>query len=200
MAYYLRQDKKKKGLYLQMYESFWDKEKKQPRSRNIESFGYVSELISDEIPDPVSYYQKYVAEKNREHAASVADETRPRVFATQLEKNIGYFLVDSLLSELNVKETVDILALQKRFQFNLYDILPPRSAPVSDHSDPPAVFPLPDTHTAPAQMREAFPEDSKPSQLLPYAPDPAKSPSIQRQAPAHRPPAKDSPLPHSYQY
>lgn len=28
MAYYLRQDKKKKGLYLQMYESFWDKEKK----------------------------------------------------------------------------------------------------------------------------------------------------------------------------
>ena len=123
MAYYLRQDKKKKGLYLQMYESFWDKEKKQPRSRNIESFGYVSELISDEIPDPVSYYQKYVAEKNREHAASVAGETRPRVFATQLEKNIGYFLVDSLLSELNVKETVDILALQKRFQFNLYDMI-----------------------------------------------------------------------------
>ena len=123
MAYYLRQDKKKKGLYLQMYESFWDKEKKQPRSRNIESFGYVSELISDEIPDPVSYYQKYDAEKNREHAASVADETRPRVFATQLEKNIGYFLVDSLLSELNVKETVDILALQKRFQFNLYDMI-----------------------------------------------------------------------------
>ena len=123
MAYYLRQDKKKKGLYLQMYESFWDKEKKQPRSRNIESFGYVSELISDEIPDPGSYYQKYVAEKNREHAAAVADETRPRVFATQLEKNIGYFLVDSLLSELNVKETVDILALQKRFQFNLYDMI-----------------------------------------------------------------------------
>lgn len=61
--------------------------------------------------------------KNREHAASVADETRPRVFATQLEKNIGYFLVDSLLSELNVKETVDILALQKRFQFNLYDMI-----------------------------------------------------------------------------
>ena len=52
MAYYLRQDKKKKGLYLQMYESFWDKEKKQPRSRNMESFGYVSDLISDEIPDP----------------------------------------------------------------------------------------------------------------------------------------------------
>ena len=71
MAYYLRQDKKKKGTYLQMYESYWDKEKKQPRSRNIESFGYVSNLISNEIPDPVSYYQKYVEKKNREHADSV---------------------------------------------------------------------------------------------------------------------------------
>lgn len=123
MAYYLRQDKKKKGLYLQMYESFWDKEKKQPRSRNMESFGYVSDLISDEIPDPVSYYKKYVAEKNRELAASVADETRPRAFTAQLEKNIGYFLISSLLSELNVKETVDILASQKRFQFDLYDMI-----------------------------------------------------------------------------
>ncbi|MGN0267325.1 MAG: IS1634 family transposase [Lachnospiraceae bacterium] len=123
MAYFLRQDKKKKGIYLQMYETYWDKEKKQPRSRNIESFGYVSDLISDEIPDPVSYYKEYVERKDRERAASLADETRPRAFATQIEKNIGYFLVYSLLSELNVKDTVDILASQKRFQFNLYDMI-----------------------------------------------------------------------------
>ena len=31
MAYFLRKEKKKKGTYLQMYESFWDKDKKQPR-------------------------------------------------------------------------------------------------------------------------------------------------------------------------
>lgn len=123
MAYYLRQDKKKKGTYLQMYESYWDKEKKQPRSRNVESFGYVEELISDEIPDPVSHYKEYVKMKNQELAASVADETRPRAFATQIEKNIGFFLVASLLSELNVKETIDILASQKRFQFDLYDMI-----------------------------------------------------------------------------
>ena len=33
MAYYLRKENKKKGTYLQMYESHWDKEKKQPRSK-----------------------------------------------------------------------------------------------------------------------------------------------------------------------
>ncbi len=123
MAYYLRQDKKKKGIYLQMYETYWDKEKKQPSSKNVESFGYVSELVSDEIPDPITFYKEYVKKKNNERAASVADETRPRAFAAQLEKNIGFFLVSSLLSELNVKETIDILASQKRFQFNLYDMI-----------------------------------------------------------------------------
>ena len=93
MAYYLRQDKKKKGTYLQMYESYWDKEKKQPRSRNIESFGYISNLISNEIPAPVSYYQKYVEKTNREHVDSVADQTCPRAFTAQLKKTSDTFLL-----------------------------------------------------------------------------------------------------------
>ncbi|MCQ4772772.1 hypothetical protein NE634_03155 [Lacrimispora saccharolytica] len=98
MAYYLRQDKKKKGIYLQMYEAYWNKEKKQPRSRSVESFGYVSDLISDGIPDPISYYKEYVEKKNQERAVSTADETRPRAFTSQLKKNIGYFLVSALLA------------------------------------------------------------------------------------------------------
>lgn len=123
MAYYLRQEKKKKGVYLQMYESFWDKEKKQPRSKSVEAFGYVHDLISDEIEDPVAYYKDYVEKKNAERAALIAEETRPRAFRTPIEKNIGYFLASSLLTELGVKETIDILASQKRFQFSLYDMI-----------------------------------------------------------------------------
>ena len=41
MAYFLRQEKKKKGLYLQMYDSYWDKEMKQSRTKNVMAFGYV---------------------------------------------------------------------------------------------------------------------------------------------------------------
>ena len=80
MAYYLRKENKKKGTYLQMYESHWDKEKKQPRSKSVMAFGYVHELISDEIPDPVAYYTDFVAEKNKERAAAFTEETRPRAF------------------------------------------------------------------------------------------------------------------------
>lgn len=123
MAYFLRQEKKKKGTYLQMYDSFWDKEKKESRTKSVMAFGYVEELISDGLPDPVAYYKDFVAKKNEERAASLAEESRPRAFSSIIEKNVGHFLLHSLMAELNVKETIDILASQMRFQFSVYDML-----------------------------------------------------------------------------
>ena len=123
MAYFLRQEKKKKGTYLQMYDSYWDKEKKESRTKSVMAFGYVEDLISDDIADPVAYYLEYVKQKNEERAASLAEETRPRAFRSPVEKNIGHFLIHSLLDELNVKETIDILASQMRFQFSIYDMM-----------------------------------------------------------------------------
>ena len=123
MAYFLRQEKKKKGVYLQMYETRWDKDKKQPRSKSIETFGYVNELISDDIPDPVAYYKQYVKVREEERLAQYAEETRPRAFQKPMEINAGHFLVHSLLTELGVKETIDILASQMRFQFSIYEMI-----------------------------------------------------------------------------
>ena len=123
MSYYLRKDKKKRGIYLQMYDRYWDKEKKQARSKSIQAFGYMEDLISDEMPDPVAYYEEYVRRKNEERAASIAEETRPRAFASPVEYNLGHFLLHSLLEELGVQKTIDILASQMRFQFSIYDML-----------------------------------------------------------------------------
>src|SRR5699024_7201480 len=119
MAYYLRKEKKKKGIYLQMYESHWDKEKKQPRSNSVMAFGYVQDLISDEIPDPVAYYTDFVAKKNADRAAALAEKTRPRAFTAPVEYNLGHFLLHTLLEELNVRNVIDILAAQMRFQFSV---------------------------------------------------------------------------------
>ena len=123
MAYFLRQEKKKKGTYLQMYDSYWDKEKKESRTKSVMAFGYVEDLVSDEIPDPVAYYKDFVTKKNEERAAFLAEESRPRAFSSIVEKNIGHFLLHSLMTELNVKETIDILASRMRFQFSVYDML-----------------------------------------------------------------------------
>ena len=123
MAYYLRKDKKKNGLYLQIYENAWVKELKQPRSKCISSIGYVSDLVSDEIPDPVSYYTEVVNQMNIQRASQLNDETRPRAFKKSVEKNVGYYLLSSLIDELDVKETIDILASPKKYQFSLYDMI-----------------------------------------------------------------------------
>lgn len=123
MAYFLRQENKKKGLYLQMYDSYWDKNLKQSRTKNVMAFGYVDELISDQIPDPVAYYKAYVKKKEEERLAFLAEETRPRAFDAPTEMYAGHFLVHTLLTELNVKETIDILASQMRFQFSVYELI-----------------------------------------------------------------------------
>lgn len=96
---------------------------KQPRSTNVESIGYIEELISDEIPDPVADYKKYVDKMNEERAALFADETRPRVFVSPMERYAGHFLLHSLMDELDVKETIDILASRRNFQFSIYQML-----------------------------------------------------------------------------
>lgn len=56
-----------------MYETHWDKDKKQPRSKSIETFGYVNELISDDIPDSIAYYKQYVKKREEERLAQYAE-------------------------------------------------------------------------------------------------------------------------------
>ena len=123
MAYYLRQSKKSGRNYLQMYESYWDKEKKQPRSKYIQAFGYVDELICDEIPDPVSFFKEYVAKENKKVSDLVAQEKRPRAFNTPVEFYLGHFLIKTVLEELNVKPTIELLASHTKFRFNMYDLI-----------------------------------------------------------------------------
>jgi len=123
MAYFLRKDKRKNGIYLQMYENYWNKELKQARSRCICSFGFADDLVSEDIPDPVAYYTEVVRQKEAERKALLHDTTRPRAFGDCIEKNIGYFLLDSLITELGVKETIDILAGACQFQFSIYDMI-----------------------------------------------------------------------------
>ena len=123
MGYFLRQDKKKKGVYLQMYETYWNNEIKQARTRCIESYGYVEELKSNEIPDPVSHFKAIVRKREEERRAMRKEEARPRAFCENREKNIGYFLLVALMRTLEVEGTIDLLASVRQFQFSIYDML-----------------------------------------------------------------------------
>ena len=123
MGYFLRQDKKKKGIYLQMYETYWDSRLKQARTRCIKSFGYVSELITEDIPDPVAHFKQQVREEELKRRKALEEETKPRAFDEPVEKNVGYFLLSSLIDTLEVKEVIDLLSSVQRFQFSVYNML-----------------------------------------------------------------------------
>ena len=123
MSYFLRKEKRKNGVYLQMYENYWDKTVKQGRTRHIESFGFVNDLVSEEIPDPVSYYRDLVAKRELERKSTLDDSTRPRIFGQPVEKNAGHFLIHALLDELGVKEVIDILSSVMHFRFSVYDMI-----------------------------------------------------------------------------
>ena len=119
MTYFLRMDRKKKGIYLQMYDRYWDSSLKQARTKSVKAFGYVNDLISEDIPDPIAYYREYVRKENEK----LKDENRPRAFKECVEKNAGYFLLSSLIDELQVKEDIDILSSVKNYQFSVYDMI-----------------------------------------------------------------------------
>ena len=123
MGYFLRQESKKNRVYLQMYESYWDKDKKQPRTKSVKAFGYVDELTSKDMPDPVAYYKEYVKKEEEKRLASWASDTRPRAFKEPIEFYAGHFLIHSLLDELGVKEDIDILASTRQFRFSIYDMM-----------------------------------------------------------------------------
>ena len=65
MSYFLRIENKKKGPYLQLYERYCNKEKRQCRTKCVKTFGYLDDLKNEYMSDPVAYYKEYAANLNR---------------------------------------------------------------------------------------------------------------------------------------
>ncbi|MFR2879787.1 MAG: hypothetical protein ACLTC8_01725 [Lachnospiraceae bacterium] len=78
MAYFLKKSNYKKGTYLQIYESFYDPERKGGAHRSFKALGYVHELQAKGIDDPISFYKEEVIRLNQEANAAKAAKKRSR--------------------------------------------------------------------------------------------------------------------------
>ncbi len=58
MSYFLKKTNNKKGTYLQIYESYYDPERKQGAHRSYKPLGYVHELQEKGIQNPLSFFAK----------------------------------------------------------------------------------------------------------------------------------------------
>ncbi|MFQ7355399.1 MAG: hypothetical protein ACLROG_12040 [Coprococcus phoceensis] len=90
MAYFLKKTNNKKGTYLQIYESYYNPERKTGAHRSYKPIGYVHELQAKGIEDPISFIKRKfkiksgISEKKagRKSPLNIGGVTRktPRIF------------------------------------------------------------------------------------------------------------------------
>ena len=123
MAYFLKKSNYKKGTYLQIYESFYDPERKGGAHRSYKALGYVHELQAKGIDDPISFYQEEVIKLNQElNAAKTANKAR-QISDDSPEKLIGYFPLKNINDRLSVKKYIDLMQTATDFRFNVFDMM-----------------------------------------------------------------------------
>ena len=123
MAYFLKKSNYKKGTYLQIYESFYDPERKGGAHRSYKALGYVHELQAKGIDDPISFYQEEVIKLNQEFQAAKVAKKSKQISDDSPEKLIGYFPMKNINDKLSVKKYVDLMQTATDFRFNVFDMM-----------------------------------------------------------------------------
>lgn len=123
MAYFLKKSNLKKGTYLQIYESFYDPERKGSAHRSHKALGYVQDLIAKGIEDPVAFYKEEVSELNRQLAERRKQDKSRRISDETPEKLLGYFPIKNINDGLGVKPYIDLMQTATDFQFNLFSMM-----------------------------------------------------------------------------
>lgn len=123
MAYFLKKSNLKKGVYLQIYESFYDPERRHTAHHSYKSLGYVNELIESGIDDPVSYYKAEVDKLNQQLKAERRNGKAKQISDETPEKFLGYFPLKSVNDFLGVKKIIDLMQTSTNFQFNVFSMI-----------------------------------------------------------------------------
>lgn len=123
MAFFLKKSYLKKGVYLQIYESFYDSDRKQTAHKSFKAIGYVNELIDKGIADPVSFYSNEVRKLNQDFHESKRQEKRRLITDESPEKLLGYFPLKNLNDSLSCKKYIDLMQTATNFRFNVFDMV-----------------------------------------------------------------------------
>ena len=123
MAYFLKKSKNKKGIYLQMYDSFYDPIKDGTAHKSIRPIGYVHELIESGIEDPIAYYKQEIAELNKKRKQVIEEEKVKKIGATTPEILLGYAPFKAINDALGVSTDLNYLQLGCSYRFSITELL-----------------------------------------------------------------------------
>ncbi len=123
MAYFLKKTTNKKGLYLQIYESFYDPERGHTAHKSFKPIGYVHELQAKGIDNPISFYQEEVNKLNQEFRAAKQTKKAKLISDESPEKLLGYFPIKNINDKLSAKKYIDLMQTATDFRFNVFDMM-----------------------------------------------------------------------------
>lgn len=123
MGFFLKKTHNKKGTYLQIYESYYDPERKCGAHHSYKPLGYVHELIDQGIDDPVFFYSEEVKRLNQEHRDNKLKDKSLLISDESPEKLLGYFPIKNLNDSLGVRRYIDLMQTATDFRFSVADLI-----------------------------------------------------------------------------
>ena len=123
VAYFLKKTNNKKGTYLQIYESYYDPERKGGAHRSYKPIGYVHELQAGGIDDPITFFSDEVQKLNQEYKKYKQAEKNRQITEESPEKLLGYFPLKNLNDSLGCKKYIDLMQTSTNFRFNVSDMM-----------------------------------------------------------------------------
>lgn len=119
----MKKTNNKKGTYLQIYESYYDLERKRGAHRSYKPIGYVHELQEKGISDPLAFLGEEVLNLNQESQQKKHSEKMRQISEESPEKFLGYFPLKNLNDSLGCKYFIDLMQKAADFKFNIFDMM-----------------------------------------------------------------------------
>ena len=123
MSYFLKKTNNKKGTYLQIYESYYDPTRKCGAHRSYKPLGYVHELQTTGIEDPIAVFTKEVQKLNQKCKQKKQAEKEQHISDVSPEKHLGYFPLKNINDSLGCKRFIDLMQTATNFRFNIFDMM-----------------------------------------------------------------------------
>lgn len=119
MRYFLKKSfPSKKGLYLQIYQSYYVPGKG-GRNKSFKVIGYFDDLVAKGIPDPIQYAQDLVDSLNK----NIPSKLDKKIADVSTSKNLGYFLIKSMIDYLDLDYFLKLISSNHKFHFLLSDFI-----------------------------------------------------------------------------
>ena len=123
MSYFVKQTKTKKGIYLQIYEGFYDKEKKNSTHRSFQVLGYLNDFIEQGIADPVSHFKAIADKMTNEEKLIKQQEKIEEISQNSPEKNLGYFLLNAVNNQKNLERDLKFVQSSWGCNFSIFKLI-----------------------------------------------------------------------------